>query len=271
MGKIMNIQPVVSICCITYNHEKYIRDCIEGFLMQKTTFPIEIIIHDDASTDGTTQIIKEYAEKNTDLFVIILQTENQYSKGGGSIYARFVFPRARGKYIALCEGDDYWTDPLKLQKQVDILEQNSDYSLVFHNAILKNVYSGKEELFNKRKMSKSFKLKDVILKSWFTPTASFVFRKENVQTEFYNNVNGDMQIVLNSVLKGKLYYIDSIMSVYNYGTTYSASRSSSRKALYKKALNFLTLIDNKTKYKYLFFTSLKRIKITVGMFLNYLK
>src|SRR5690554_3017735 len=126
-------EPLVSICCITYNHEDFIRDAIEGFLMQKTSFPIEIIIHDDASTDNTANIIEEYANKYPDLFVTILQSENQWSKGGGSIYARFVYPRARGKYIALCEGDDYWTDPLKLQKQVDFLEANPEYILCFTN------------------------------------------------------------------------------------------------------------------------------------------
>ena len=86
--------------------------------MQKTTFPIEIIIHDDASTDGTAKIVKEYADKYPDLIVPILQTENQYSQGIKPSQ-NFVFPRARGKYIAFCEGDDYWTDPYKLQKQVD--------------------------------------------------------------------------------------------------------------------------------------------------------
>ncbi len=120
-------EPLVSICCITYNHEDFIRDAIEGFLMQKTSFPIEIIIHDDASTDNTANIIEEYANKYPDLFVTILQSENQWSKGGGSIYARFVYPRARGKYIALCEGDDYWTDPLKLQKQVDFWKLTHTY------------------------------------------------------------------------------------------------------------------------------------------------
>lgn len=126
------MEPLVSICCITYNHEVFIRDAIEGFLIQNTSFPFEIIIHDDASTDNTANIIEEYANKYPDLFVTILQSENQWSKGGGSIYARFVYPRARGKYIALCEGDDYWTDPLKLQKQVEFLEENTDCSLCFH-------------------------------------------------------------------------------------------------------------------------------------------
>lgn len=119
---------VVSVCCITYNHVKFIRDAIEGFLMQKTSFPFEILIHDDASTDGTAEIIREYEKKHPDLIFPIYQKENQYSQGR-IISPTYQFPRARGKYIALCEGDDYWTDKLKLQKQVGFLEGNEEYSL----------------------------------------------------------------------------------------------------------------------------------------------
>lgn len=123
--------PLVSISCITYNHVKYIRDAIEGFLMQKTTFPIEILIHDDASTDNTATIVREYEVKYPQLIKPIYQTENQYSKKDGTI-GRIQRGRARGKYYATCEGDDYWTDPLKLQKQVEYLEENTDCSLCFH-------------------------------------------------------------------------------------------------------------------------------------------
>ena len=123
--------PLVSISCITYNHENYIRDAIEGFLMQKTTFPVEILIHDDASTDNTATIIKEYEIKYPQLFKPIYQTENQYSKKDGTI-GRIQRGRARGKYYAICEGDDYWTDPLKLQKQVDF-EENPEYGFIHTN------------------------------------------------------------------------------------------------------------------------------------------
>lgn len=124
--------PLVSISCITYNHEAFIRDAIEAFLMQKTTFPVEILIHDDASTDGTPRIIREYEEKYPNLIFPIYQTENLYSQGT-KISINFQYPRARGKYIAYCEGDDYWADPLKLQKQVDFLEANDEYSFCSHN------------------------------------------------------------------------------------------------------------------------------------------
>jgi len=115
------IKPLVSVLCITYNHEKYIRQCLDGFLMQVTTFPVEIIIHDDASTDGTCEIIKQYCECFPQLFRTILQQENQYSQGLRPHV--LAFPYAKGDLIATCEGDDYWTCPSKLQQQVEMFER----------------------------------------------------------------------------------------------------------------------------------------------------
>ena len=129
--------PLVSICCLTYNHENYIAECLDGFIMQKTDFDYEILIHDDASTDGTAGIIREYELRYPEIIKPIYQIENQYSKGIKPTF-KYNFPRARGKYIALCEGDDYWTDPFKLQKQVDFLEANEDCSVVCHDAIVVN-------------------------------------------------------------------------------------------------------------------------------------
>lgn len=121
--------PILSIDSITYNHEKYIAKAIEGFLMQETDFPFEILINEDCSTDNTASIIKEFEKNYPNIIKPIYQKENQYSKG---VEQDFNFPRAKGKYIALCEGDDYWTDPLKLQKQVDFLEKNDEYILSYH-------------------------------------------------------------------------------------------------------------------------------------------
>ena len=129
-------QPLVAIRCITYNHGSYIRDALDGFVMQQTDFSFVAIVHDDASTDNTAAIIREYASRYPDIILPIYETENQYSKHDGSL--RRIMNNAcaatGAKYIALCEGDDYWTDPLKLQKQVDFLESHPDYSLCFHNA-----------------------------------------------------------------------------------------------------------------------------------------
>ena len=139
---------VVSICCITYNHESCIEDALEGFLIQETDFPFEIIIHEDASTDKTAGIIREYEAKYPKLIKPIYQKENQYSKGV-QISRTFNFPRAKGDYITICEGDDYWTDPLKLKKQLSFLEKNSDYCMVHTNH---DILKREQNLFQKMKV-----------------------------------------------------------------------------------------------------------------------
>ena len=115
---------MVSICCITYNQEQYIAQTIESFLMQKVDFKYEILINDDASTDRTADIIREYEKKYPDIIKPIYQSINQYSRGITNPSGAFNYPRASGKYIAMCEGDDYWTDIYKLKKQVDFLENH---------------------------------------------------------------------------------------------------------------------------------------------------
>lgn len=129
----MTGDPLVSIRCTVYNHEPFLRQCLDGFVMQKTTFPFEAIVHDDASTDGSAAIIREYAERYPDIIKPIYETENQYSKHDGSL--RRIMDAAmhpNSKYIATCEGDDYWTDPNKLQLQVDFLESHPDYYMTCH-------------------------------------------------------------------------------------------------------------------------------------------
>lgn len=134
---IMESNIVVSIQCLVYNHEPYLRQCLDGFVMQKTNFKFEAIVHDDVSTDGSAAIIREYAEKYPDIIKPIFEKENQYSKHDGSL-DRIMYEACRGKYIALCEGDDYWIDPLKLQKQVDFMDVHPDYSLCFTNIQILN-------------------------------------------------------------------------------------------------------------------------------------
>lgn len=131
-NNIIEEQVRVSICCLTFNHGNYIRDCLDGFVMQKTNFAFEVLLHDDASTDNTADVIKEYEEKYPNIIKPIYQNENQYSKGVG-VTRKFNFPRVKGEYIALCEGDDYWIDEFKLQKQVEFLDQNKQYGGVSSN------------------------------------------------------------------------------------------------------------------------------------------
>lgn len=123
---------LVSVVCDVYNHEPYLRQCFDGFVMQRTNFKFEVLVHDDASTDKSAEIIIEYTNKYPDIFKPIIQKENQYSKGVG-IWKTYQFPRVKGKYVALCEGDDYWTDPLKMQKQYDVLENSHNVILVYTN------------------------------------------------------------------------------------------------------------------------------------------
>lgn len=125
---------MVSIECITYNHEHFIREALDGFLMQKTNFRFEVIVHDDASTDNTAAIIMEYAEKYPNIIKPILEKENIYPKDHGATIVKTVIKALRGKYVAICEGDDYWIDPNKLQKQIDFMERHPDFTFCFHNA-----------------------------------------------------------------------------------------------------------------------------------------
>ena len=207
--------PLVSIACVVYNQELFIQQCIDGFLMQRTTFTIEIIIHDDASTDNTTLVLKEYADKFPQLVLPIFQTENQYSKGINPGF-EFVFPKCRGKYIALCEGDDYWIDPYKLQKQVDFLEENPEYSLCFHNALL--LFTDKDTSSNPfKKLEEREYTGEEILQEWTIPTASVIFRKDACDVKKLNNPNyfyGDIILFLTLAEKGKLWCINEPMCIY---------------------------------------------------------
>ncbi|MDZ7755179.1 glycosyltransferase [Rhodohalobacter sp.] len=187
-----NTAPIVSICSLAYNHENFVRDCLEGFLMQETTFPVEIIIHDDASTDKTADIIREYSEKYPDLITAILQKENKYSQGIRPM-SEYIFPKARGKYIALCEGDDYWTDPQKIQKQVGFMEKNPEVVLTYHT--FKNVDVNKE-------------IKDYREKP-LPCTFMFINDLEDMPDPV-NCPNGDRFLLTYFSLKGSLKYLENI-------------------------------------------------------------
>lgn len=129
----MNTIPLVSVICFVYNHGKYVENALKGFVMQQTNFPFEVIIHDDASTDNSPEIIKSFSLRYPKIFKPIYQSENQYSKESGRV-TKIAFNATRGKYIAFCEGDDYWIDPFKLQKQVNILESDPSIAMCTHEA-----------------------------------------------------------------------------------------------------------------------------------------
>lgn len=142
-----NTIPVVSICCITYNHKKFIAEALEGFLMQETTFPVEILINDDASTDGTPDILRSYQARYPKLIRVVYQTENQYSKGRAMLIR--LLATAAGNFAALCEGDDFWICKHKLQKQVDFMEANTKVSICFHDAY-SEVYDENNSMVEKK-------------------------------------------------------------------------------------------------------------------------
>lgn len=208
--------PLVSICSITYNHAPFIRQCLDGFLMQQCNFPIEIIINDDCSTDGTTEIIREYAEKYPDTIFPIFHEENQYSKGENCIFQKFVFPKARGKYIALCEGDDYWTAPLKLQKQVDFLESHPDYSMCCHRAkiLYEDGLSGGHNTYLHLHDGDISEARILLPPSM--PTASMLMKAEVAKnTPMHKDFHaGDIIIQATALLYGRVYGMSAEMSVY---------------------------------------------------------
>ncbi len=208
----------VSICCSTFNHEKFIACALDGFLMQKTEFAVEILINDDCSEDKTSEILKNYEKRYPGLFNITYQSENQFSKGIKP-FSQMLFPKARGKYIALCEGDDFWTDPLKLQKQVDFLEMNKDYSMCFHRCkIVDENGSELESIVFNHLEEKDFSGED-ILKKWSVPTASVLFRSEFVdQIKDRGTKNGyyygDTPMFLTLLDNGKAHCFQECMSAY---------------------------------------------------------
>jgi len=209
-----NKDVMVSICCITYNHEKFIKQTLDSFLMQQTTFPFEIVIHDDASTDNTANIIREYTEKYPAIFNPLLQTENQRSKYKSGMNPRFNFPRCKGKYIALCEGDDYWVDPLKLKKQVDFLEDNPDFNICFHNTSKwkDGQLSGIKSYPPTRKQNITF---IDLLKGDYVETCSGVFRFNRENHTTLKEVMGDSVLFLSCLENDKKgHYINENMAVY---------------------------------------------------------
>lgn len=126
---------MVSVLCTAFNHGKYIRQALESFVTQQTNFPFEVLVNDDCSCDDTADIIREYAGKYPHIIRPFYQQKNLYSQGI-NIYEHVFYPNAKGRYIALCEGDDFWSDPMKLQLQVDFLESHPDYSACVHNTRL---------------------------------------------------------------------------------------------------------------------------------------
>lgn len=258
---------MVSILCTAYNHEKYIRQCLDGFVMQKTNFKFEVIVHDDASTDNTANIIREYEEKYPEIIKSICQKENQYSKRV-SITKNFTLPKASGKYIAICEGDDFWTDKYKLQKQVDTLENNPNCKCCVCTVRDAN---GDGSMMNTTHPSEVFDsgilhtedFLKLACKEYAFQTSSYLFLRsayiEYIEhTPKYKKVSpvGDWPILLYFSEIGDIYYIKDEMSCYrrnaigSYTTSMISSTISKRKKYNKGLINMIESFDECTNQKY---------------------
>lgn len=212
--------PLVSIVCITYNHEPYIRDALNGFLMQQTDYPFEVLIHDDASKDNTADIIRDYEQRYPNIIKPIYQTQNQYSKGI-KISPTFNFPRAQGDYIALCEGDDFWTCSDKLNRQVSFLRKNSKIFLSIHRAHIctDNQITDVSTSHGESETVLSSKLVYTTA-GQFCPTASMVIARDKVAVmpEFFARVPiGDFFLEAISAIGG-VHYLPEVCSVYRVGS-----------------------------------------------------
>lgn len=210
---------LVSIVCEVYNHEAFLRDCLDGFVTQVTNFGFVILIHDDASTDSSPIIIKEYVKKYPHLFKPIFQKENQYSRGI-NVWTTYQFPRVQTKYIALCEGDDYWTDKYKLQKQIDFMENHKAYSMCFHNAIEHFEDNPQNDHQFSNVENRDYTGLE-IYENWLVHTASVVIRKDVTECRLFNKLFhersfkfGDILLFLSASSCGKIYGMTDIMSVY---------------------------------------------------------
>lgn len=270
----MQVDPLVSIRCLVYNHEPFLRQCLDGFVMQQTTFPFEAIVHDDASTDGSAAIIREYAEKYPDIIKPIYETENLYSKHDGSlarVMDEAIHPSS--KYVALCEGDDYWTDPHKLQIQVDFLESHPEYSMCCHAT--KFFSQQKQEFVGKDPYhggTGDLPVDYIVLNGgWSITTCSLLYRKQvkDNYPQYCRKCHvGDYPLQIMCAMKGKVYYFDKPMAVYRTEVP-NSWESRQRKIVFDKFLKSRkTEIDMLNSFAQDYPRYKKLFKTRVASFLN---
>lgn len=237
----------VSVVIITYNHVPYIKDTLEGALNQNTNFKYEILIHDDASTDGTTEIVREYEQRYPDKIIAFYEKENIYSRSGD--VTREICKHARGIYMAFCEGDDYWTDENKLQIQYDFMESHPDYSICVHNTQVLNIKTGKISLDTKHKTGELPQGYVIENAGRCFHTSSWFYRNNHDDT-----IGGDAPRVCYLADSGKIMYFDKCMSLYRMYTKGSWSESMDDKFTLMKdyllRLSFYEKFDKETKYRW---------------------
>lgn len=251
MEDIIDNNIMVSIICNTYNHEKFIGTALDGFVSQKTDYRFEIIVHDDASTDGTAEIIRKYANKYPNLVVPIYQQYNQYSKGV-DIFQEYTLPISRGKYIAICEGDDYWCDKMKIQKQVDFLEHHNEYSSCCSNSIIENYTTGEKNEYSNSKEDHDISFEEVICHRGLGSyqMSSLMYRKELADRRFEEKPPifgieqhvGDYPLRIYLLMNGKTRFFAENMSVYRLFTPGSWSEGEKKQSSCHKIEHYKTII-----------------------------
>lgn len=250
--------PLVTIICITYNHESFISSALDGFLGQETDFPFEIFVHDDASTDNTAAIIRNYQLKFPSIIRPVYETLNQYSKKDGSLQ-RIILEHIHGKYTAFCEGDDYWCDSKKLQKQADFMKKHPSCSMLLHNGYVENVQTGYSGLIHNHVQNQIMEKREIIREERLhPPTASmFVRSKDYVKIpDFFQNAPvGDRPARMYLMTKGYLCYWKAPMCVHrvNVPGSFSELTVTDRKYnqfVLKGMLRFFDQYNDYTRYEF---------------------
>ena len=218
---IKNDECLLTVQCTSYNFAEYLEDCFEGFLSQKTDFRFKVVVFDDASTDGSQDIIKKYVEKYPEMFIACLAETNTYGKPERIRLLNQLYEKEyEGEYVAFCEGDDYWCDPFKLKKQVEFMKNNPDCSLSVHASRWIDYKKGCEYSFHPYSENRYLTAEEIILQQGGNPsTASQVFRMRDLifDDSFHlKNGGGDYIRQLYQLSKGKVYYFDDEMSVYRF-------------------------------------------------------
>ncbi len=265
----------VSVICNVYNHEKYVRDALEGFVKQNTNFAFEVLVHDDASTDKSADIIREYEKKYPDIIKPVYQTENQYSKHDGTI-KRIQVGRTQGKYVAFCEGDDYWTDSNKLQKQYGFMETHPEYSLCVHSSQRLNMLNGNMENYFFTKDDRDVSIEDIIIEkhgrifqfsSIFTRT--YIWKK--MATVNLGMPIGDYPLAVFCAYNGKVRMLADCMSVYRWNVlgswTHCNNNNAYRIDTCMKKINGYKKMDEYTRYNYhqIFMNKIKRCEYYIAI------
>jgi glycosyltransferase involved in cell wall biosynthesis len=240
--------PLVSVRVITYNHEKYIVQCLEGILMQHTEFPFEIVVGEHSSTDRTLEIVQEYQKRFPER-VRLLITGREQNAVQNEIRVQ---QACRGKYQAICEGDDYWIDPLKMQKQVDFLESHPDMTMCFHNALLVDEELAGARIYFPKALPSIFHFKDICLTS--IPAASLVARAAILNTlpEWSVTImNTDRLMRLWCAHHGTVGYLHDIMSIYRlHDGGMIRSMGKSRRDWYKNTVYLCQEFNAATNYQH---------------------